>query len=279
MFTIKIGFLLWIAVLCTSILGQTHTLQKRGGEQWSSSGVTSLQPYKIQKISFGRNNYQFVSDPLHGKEKVLRVFYPKGSRTPSSPGKQGGLGFYAKPLSLKDEATLEYKVFFPRGFNFVKGGKLPGIYGGSPDCPNGNDKRKCFTTRFMFRTRGDGELYAYLPMNQASGYCNIKPRSVCNPSYGDSLGRGSFRFTTGKWHTLRQSIRLNKVGRQDGVLRVWVDGKLVINYRKAVFRNQPNVKNIGLIFHTFFGGSTPDYRTPVDQYSYFKDFKMFDHAM
>ncbi|KAK9767027.1 hypothetical protein K7432_003463 [Basidiobolus ranarum] len=277
----KLWFLLWIAILSTSILGETtgdhftQVLVKREGRSWSGKSATSLQPFKIQKMSFGRTNYQFASDPLKGNEKVLKIFYPKGSRTPSSPGKQGGLGFYAKPLSLQDEVTLEYKVFFPRGFDFVKGGKLPGIYGGSPDCPNGNDKRKCFTTRFMFRTGGDGEIYAYLPMNQVAGYCKT---NICNPTYGDSLARGSFKLTTGKWHTLRQSIRLNDVGKQNGVLRVWANGKLVINYRNVVYRNQRNVKNIGLIFHTFFGGSTPSYRSTKDQYSYFKHFQMFDYA-
>jgi hypothetical protein len=41
------------------------------------------------------------------------------------------MGFYAVPMDLTNakSVNLEYKVFFPSGFNFVKGGKLPGLYG------------------------------------------------------------------------------------------------------------------------------------------------------
>ncbi|KAK9702021.1 hypothetical protein K7432_011457 [Basidiobolus ranarum] len=244
---------------------------------WNNYGTTSLDSFNITKISFGRHNYQFVNDPTGVEGKVLRVFYPKGSRTPTSPGKRGGFGFYAQPLPLDLEVTLEYKVYFPKGFDFVKGGKLPGLYGGDSTCPDGKNSRKCVTTRYMWRTQGAGELYAYLPLDQNREYCELPPKSVCNPKYGDSLARGSFHFVPGTWHTLRQSLRMNDVGKQNGLIRVWSNGQLVINYDKAVFRTEEGIHNIGLVFHTFFGGADPSYRTPKNQYSYFKDFKMYNY--
>ncbi|KAK9702019.1 hypothetical protein K7432_011455 [Basidiobolus ranarum] len=287
MCTIRRLFYLWIMIFSTLLIDAQDLdltpnplcASSSSMEFWSSKDATSLESFKIEKISFGRNNYKFVPDPLNGEETVLRVFYPKGSRTPTSPGEQGGLGFYSKPIALEKEVTLEYKVFFPEGFDFVKGGKLPGIYGGSPDCPDNNNRRKCFTTRFMFRTKGEGEIYIYAPLSQAPEYCHIYPRSVCNPNYGDSLARGSFQFTTGKWHTLKQSLHMNDVGEENGILRVWADGNLVIDYHQLVYRTEEAVQNIGMIFHTFFGGSTPLYSTPKDQFSYFKDFNIYNCTM
>ncbi|ORX81949.1 hypothetical protein K493DRAFT_320546 [Basidiobolus meristosporus CBS 931.73] len=275
--TLVASLLLLGNILCVAGFNTSHTvyesrLARRASSSWSSGDSASLNAWGIEKIAFGKDNYQFVKDPAGGSDMVLRVFYPQGSRTPTSPGKQGGVGFYADPIQLQDEATLEYQVYFPENFNFVKGGKLPGFYGGSGDCTqdsrNGN---RCFSTRFMWRDGGDGEVYSYAPDKQASEYCHIPPETVCNPQYGDSLARGSFKFTPGKWSVVRQSIRLNTVGKQDGLLKVWMDGQLVIDYNQMVFRVQPDAKLSGILFHTFFGGADPSYRTPVNTYTYFKE--------
>ena len=57
--------------------------------------------------------------------------YPKGSFKPSATPK-GGISFYAPgpknvDLTTAAEATLSYSVLFEEGFDFVKGGKLPGL--------------------------------------------------------------------------------------------------------------------------------------------------------
>jgi hypothetical protein len=55
-------------------------------------------------------------------------------------------------------AMLEYEVYFPGSFDFVMGGKLPGMHGGNLQCsgyssvPNGNN---CFSTRLMWRENGE----------------------------------------------------------------------------------------------------------------------------
>lgn len=54
---------------------------------------------------------------------VLRVYYPAGSYKPSSTP-VGGIGFYASPLNIPADAntvTFTYQVYFPSGYNFVKG--------------------------------------------------------------------------------------------------------------------------------------------------------------
>lgn len=52
-------------------------------------------------------------------------------------------------MSNATNVTLEYSVFFPDGFNFVKGGKLPGLFGGHKGCSGGQQSEDCFSTRLM----------------------------------------------------------------------------------------------------------------------------------
>lgn len=64
---------------------------------------------------------------------------------------------------------VEYEVYFPSDFDFVKGGKLPGFHGGNLDCsgysvvPNG---KNCFSTRLMWRE--NGEVCAFCVLTLAS---------------------------------------------------------------------------------------------------------------
>lgn len=56
---------------------------------------------------------------------------------------------------------LSYELAFDAGFDWVKGGKLPGLRGGpNPDgCSGGNEPNgtDCFSTRLMWRQNGAGE--------------------------------------------------------------------------------------------------------------------------
>lgn len=68
----------------------------------------------------------------YGGYTALRSHYPAGSWRPGSDGPRGGISFYAPgpesvDLTTAQEATFGYSVMFPDGFDFVKGGKLPGL--------------------------------------------------------------------------------------------------------------------------------------------------------
>lgn len=210
------------------------------------------------------------------KDYVIRVKYPKGSRNPEA-NPIGGLGFKAEPLEIDNKVKtveFQYSVYFPKGFNFVRGGKLPGLYGGHGDCTGGIDSNKCFTTRVMWRDNGEGEVYAYLPSSkQRSNLCDSKV-NICNPDYGYSLGRGTFKFKTGNWVTVRQVLTINTVDKQNGKLSLYINGKRAMTQTKLVFRTNSTGRVAGIMFHTFFGGSDKTWKTPKTQYSYFKNFSL-----
>ena len=71
-----------------------------------------------------------TSDAPDGK-KSMKAHFPQGSYT-FSHSPQGGFSFYAPgpasvDLTTAKEATFGYTAYFPSGFDFVKGGKVPGL--------------------------------------------------------------------------------------------------------------------------------------------------------
>jgi hypothetical protein len=230
-----------------------------GGERrvlWSGGFEAGwMAKWKVRKRSWGLKNLRAMKDPAGKFPTLLRAHYPRGSASPTvarNAGRPvGGGQFYADlGLAPRDALHLRYYVRFPDGFTFVKGGKLPGLFGGSvgsggrvPDGTNG------FTTRLMWRKNGDGEVYAYLPSS-------VK--------HGTSLGRGKWRFRPGKWHLIEQEVRLNTPGKRDGRVRVWFDEKLVLDEQNLLFRTVPGLKIEGILFSTFFGGSDTSWATPAD---------------
>ncbi|KJA21065.1 polysaccharide lyase family 14 protein [Hypholoma sublateritium FD-334 SS-4] len=223
-----------------------------------------------------------------GKSAIM-ANYPKGSYT-FGHNPQGGFSFYAPgpasvDLTTAKEATFGYSVFFPTGFDFNKGGKLPGLYGGDSaeeavGCSGGSRSAACFSARLMWRTAGAGELYTYLPPYTESQFavnnrvCDVAPLSECNPTYGASVGRGSFKFATGAWTTISERVRLNDVGQANGELELFANGVSVISVTGLILRDSAAGRFRGMQMQTFFGGSSVDFASPKDQDLYFSDFSV-----
>ncbi|KIM49680.1 polysaccharide lyase family 14 protein [Hebeloma cylindrosporum] len=229
--------------------------------------------------------HTYVNAP-DGK-KAMKAHYPQGSYTFGNDP-QGGFSFYAPgpsslDLSTAKEATFGYSVYFPKGFAFNLGGKLPGLYGGNSEaeavgCSGGRRSSACFSARLMWRSGGQGEFYTYLPPYTESRFaanrkvCNIAPASDCNPTYGASVGRGAFTFATGAWTTISERVRLNDVGQANGEIQLFVNGKSVINVGGLILRDSAAGRIRGMQMQTFFGGSHPEFASPKNQDVFFSDF-------
>jgi hypothetical protein len=227
------------------------------------------------------HNYTKAPD---GKN-AMRIFYPNGSVSLHSIP-LGGISFYAPgppdvDMTTAKEITFGYRVFFDKGFAYRQGGKLPGVYGGNSDdealtCSDGRKDDSCFSARLMWRTDGAGELYTYLPpgFKNNDRVCNVKPYSECNPDYGASIGRGSFKFPSGKWTTVSERVKLNDVGKDNGELELFVGGMSVINVDGLTLRNSATGRIRGLQVQSFFGGHEESWASPKNQSSYFTDFSV-----
>jgi hypothetical protein len=128
----------------------------------------------------------------------------------------------------------------------------------------------------MWRTDGMGELYTYLPPSFEANkkVCDIPPFSECNPTYGASIARGSFKFARGAWTTVAMRVKLNDVGKENGELQLWANGKSMFSVSGLVMRTTESARIWGNQFQTFFGGSTEEWSTPFDQYTYTADLTM-----
>lgn len=199
--------------------------------------------------------------------KHIRVRYPKGSASQLSVEQDGApsggaqvyLQFRDGPA---DDLYLSYRVRFQDGFQFARGGKLPGFFGGThvaggntPDGTNG------FSTRYMWRAGGKGQVYAYLPRSK---------------DYGTTLGLGSWKFVPGRWAAIQQRVRLNSPQLADGSVTVWVDGREVFHQDGLFYRSTPALRIEGVFFSTFFGGDDLSWASPVDQYADFATFVVSD---
>lgn len=108
----------------------------------------------------------------------------------------------------------------------------------------------------MWRGGAEGEFYTYLPPDfpENQKVCNVKPESDCNPTYGASVGRGSFHFATGGWTNVSERVRLNDPGKANGEIELFVNGKSVINVKGLTLRDKGQGKIYGMQMQTFFGG-------------------------
>jgi len=224
------------------------------------------------------------------KLQAWEAVYPKDSINPgNSHSPPGGFGFYISgpetfSAQLKGnpspaEVIISYQVMFQEGWEWARGGKLPGIYGGMGDsaygCTGGrqNDRCSCFNLRLMWREDGAGELYAYLPQTSLNTdrLLQVPPRSIQHPDYGFSVGRGAWYFTPGTWMTVAQRIKLNNIDHTDGEIEVYINGKSVILVKGLTLRTSesPSSRVQGLHFQTFFGGHTPEWASPKEQRTWF----------
>ncbi|KAH6893739.1 alginate lyase [Coprinopsis sp. MPI-PUGE-AT-0042] len=251
---------------------------------------SSLNPIKVAK------DLPLVYVAAPGGGKALKIHYPKGSYTLNSDPR-GGISFYSHgptgfDLTAAKEATFGYSVYFPEGFEFVKGGKLPGFFGGNSNdlaysCSGGRKDVTCFSTRLMWRTNGAGEIYAYFPPYDVPGFesnkalCEVQS-NFCDASYGISIGRGRFTFPTAAWTTVSQRVRLNDVGKANGEAELFVDRVSVSKSSGIIIRDGLAGRIRGLQVQSFFGvlclGSTPDWATPKDQDIYLADFSVAINA-
>jgi len=226
---------------------------------------------EIVEAAFGAERLTGVEENIEvvsgdgGEGRFLRVRYPEDSVNFGSADDEtplGGAQFYA-PVGAAKASCLHYRVRFEEDFDFAKGGKLPGLYAG--EAPSGGEKvsgKDGWSVRLMWRKEGEGELYEYI--------YNKKGK------YGLSVGRGSFTFPRGRWVDVDLEVVLNEAGRRNGEARLWIDGRPVIEQDDIVYSiEDADHLEGGLMFSTFFGGSSDSWASPKDQHVDFADFRFY----
>jgi hypothetical protein len=213
-----------------------------------------------------------VSDAADGK-KALQVFYPKGAVGPDEGGAQFPIVFQDMQQNegdgLYQELYLRYYVKFKNGFDFQRGGKLPGLMGGSDswtrsggDQPDGTNG---WTLRLMWRQNGRLVVYAYVPPSENGKWGS--------ETWGQDIDCG-VDAKTGEWICVEQFVNVGDAGKDNGRLKVWVNGEECININDMRFWDEANDagKIGGIYFSTFHGGNTKDWGPDNDSYALFDGF-------
>lgn len=169
-----------------------------------------------------------------GKVAMTVKFAPGGSANRVTREATSGVGFNWQPSYLQKAAAacLSYAVKVPEDFKFGNGGTLPGLLGKSVNAAG--DSPAPFSSRMRWLE---------------GGKLGIQPTTSAQP-LGQliALSPNWLRMPQGQWVSVEQEVILNTPGAPDGILRVWIDGKLQLNKTGIQFRQD----NSG------FAGATAD---------------------
>lgn len=208
-----------------------------------------------------------VSDAEKGK--ALQVLFPAHKY-----GADGAVAFL-NDLSFGvnfnrsfEELYVSYDVKFSYDFDFVRGGKLPGLcgYNRTQEPKDGCNTGGGFPTgydgwsaRGMWREDGKMENYVY----HADQFYE----------YGDDE-YWSKKAQPGKWHTIQHRVVLNTVGEANGIVEAWLDGEKVLSSNTMLYRKTADIGINLFYFSTFYGGADPSWAPSSDQYIYFDNFRI-----
>ena len=190
-----------------------------------------------------------------GNGRSLKVFYPKGQVGSTRSGCQFQVGLAPRP-----EYFLDYRVRFgdagKKRWDFGRGGKLPGLAGGAANTGGKKPTGDGWSARYMWKK---GQLVVYLYHLGQKG------------TNGDALAL-NHPLVAGKWYRLTQRVRVNNGSAADGILQVWVDGRLKLDRRGIRFRKGTLAPVDVFYFSTFFGGSSKSWAPKIDSEAYFDQF-------
>jgi len=245
----------------------------------------------------GLNNTSIIDD---NNEKVLRVQYNKGRIHPTN-GFQSLAALPKNNRPVEDvnnpqEVTLVYSVKFENGFEWVIGGKLPGLAGGLARAGGQNignyNMKNGFTARFMWHmleTASGSKVpsmlsYIYHPGRAGTNgqfvYGSGPYMSTEKPtlSFIDHSNDALFQFKTNKWYKIRQTIKANRPYKSDGTMKVWINDKLASSFGNMKFIADGMHEKYSVdrfLFSTFYGGGGPEYAPKIDTHALFKGIKVY----
>ena len=184
-------------------------------------------------------------EPLSGK--ALRIKVGKGGHY----GASIQYNFKDRIGNEPEEIYFRYYLRFGSDWNPKRGGKLPGIggtygragWGGRPS--NG---RNGWSARGQFKGQHEGKT----PIGFYCYHADMRGR------YGsawiwqkDKLGY----LENNRWYCIEQYVKMNTPGKNNGVLRGWVDGKLAFEKTDVRMRDVSHLKIECIWINIYHGGT------------------------
>ncbi len=168
-------------------------------------------------------------------------------------------------LDESRELWLSYRVKFEPGWEFVQGGKLPGLAGGRyASGGSGADGSDGFSARLMWRPDQKLVVYAYHP-DRPTRFGEDFP--LCG------------NVPVGAWFSVTQHVVLNSgPDAFDGVVEVWIDGEKRQSRSDVRWRIDGSFGVDQFVYSSFYGGDTSDWSPSTTTYAQFGAFKVATSA-
>ena len=247
---------------------------------WQSAVASTWNVVKGKSKAIA--NLRSIPDVAAMSKRDLVLVVPKGTsseatREIANDGRpDGGPQVLLTPVDglKRDAATLRFDVFLPADFNFVKGGKLFGVYlGDGASGGNQSDGVSGGSMRVMWRENGKLELYGYLP-NGPEQAKNTEPGcDRIDSGKGVSFGRGNISLARGVWNTIDVDLVLNAPGLANGTAKLRVNGVERIACSGLTYRFTDALKIEGIYASVFFGGTGTEWDSTKEEIVVVRDAK------
>lgn len=236
---------------CSARYFQEQTLPLRKGSAMLT--VDDLQA-SLNGLDSGVIENLTVRDLKDGPANAaIGAHYGAGSRQlPSDANTAGGFSFPWQPGALPrtaDAACLSYHVFVMKDFDFGTGGVLPGLT--ARDGGSVVNSRYGLDTSVVWR---DGGYVESLVTRLSDGAAKT-----------ELLQGNRVQLPRERWVRIDHEMILNTPKAADGVIRTWVDKKLVVEAIGAQLRDGLTVVQTGVAAKTYFGGEGIGGAAPKEQ--------------
>lgn len=185
----------------------------------------------------------------------MRVSYP-----PAHNGSPRVVHRFALDESASS-ATLSFDMKLHRKFEFVKGGKIHGLAGGTATAGCKPIEEDGWSVRLKWREHGVPEIYVYHQDRVAR----------C----GDQFAAEDFKFARDRWYRIDlQVIRNSGPRNYDGKAVLYIDGEKVVQVKGLRLSGETKVDIDQFLFNTFYGGGSSDYSPSKTNYIYYDNFSV-----
>jgi hypothetical protein len=200
--------------------------------------------------------------PLSGR--ALRINVAKGDHF----GLDMDYAFARQKGGEPEAVYFRYYVRFADDWSpTLDGGKMPGISGTYDKAGWGNrrsDGTNGWSVRGSFGRwpQKGNPAYGLTSLGTYAYHADMKDFN--GEGWGWERGTGAL-LERNRWYCVEQYVKLNAVGRKDGVMRAWVDGVLVFEKTDIRMRTVPQLKIEKIWMNIYHGGLEP---SPHDQHLY-----------
>ncbi len=231
-------------------------LEVLGFGQITDSLMAEVVGYELEYFS-NEDNVEIV-EKAEG-DMALRQRYE-----PTSEGSDV-VEFPTVGLPGGEEMWLSYDVMFEPGWQWVLGGKLPGLAGGTnPSGRRGGDGTDGFSARMMWRADGRLVAYVYHPDRPAD---HGEDFALCG------------EFEPSRWLQVTQRVVMNTApDRSDASIEIWVDGGKYLEVSDLRLRTEGDFGVDVFVYSSFYGGQTAEWAPSETTHAQFDNFRVGPNA-